>query len=763
MTRNQTMTPGLLFRGAGWPTSTVVATAVAVGLSFPALAQSQEAASTAAPTASPAATNTATNDDTGVQEVVVTATRQSQTAQRVPISLTAVGAAQLAKEGITSVTQLGQLSPSLYMQTAVSEGSARYTIRGLTVTDTLPTASPAVATYIDDVYQAFQYGINSALFDIQRIEILRGPQGTTFGKNTTGGAVAYFSQTPTNVAEGYVSGQIAGGDQARRFLEAAINVPIIDNTLAMRISARTDSKGTWVYDVANGIQRGGGNGQNGRFQLRWTPSAGTAVNLTAFATSWRGDTPQGHGVIVPEEVDPRLVAQSPANLFDNFDNNGVTLRVEQNFGSFNLTSISHYRRSRYNTSQDSDGRADDFIPFLYISDARANQYGQELRLASDPALRLSGVGGLYFEHDRIEETTNEATITSLNNYNNLQRTATTTTTYATFANLTFRVTDQLSVIGGLRKSSETRQTEASKLYFDSGQYAWNQGNLVFNTPPAVPDQTLAYGLKLPAKPWTWDGTIDYNPDRSLLIYARVARGFRSGGFNPPVTIIPAFGTFPATVQPPYQGETLQSYEGGIKLDLLANMLRINASVYHYDYSNQQVQVLSNFIAITSNAGKSKVDGGELEITANPAVHWELRGSVAYTKARYVTYVESDTQDNSGNPLVQAPTWTANGSIAYTTPVSANYNLRASTTWSYRTRVYFDPHKDINDSDGAYANGAVRIGIEPSGTKGFSVTAFGNEIKNQRRLAGAAAFVPGAYYVKYFQPGASYGLDVTYRW
>lgn len=699
-------------------------------------------------------------------EIIVTATRRAQTAQGVPLSLTAVGADQLSREGITSTGQLGQLAPSLYVMTYAGEGTPRISMRGLTATDGLKSGAPTVAIYVDDVYQGFQYGVSSALFDLQRIEILRGPQGTTFGKNTTGGAVAYFAQVPTNEWEGYVTGRLAGGDQPQRFLEGAVNVPIVDGTLAMRFSGRVDSKSNWIRDIANDRGLGQGDGQSGRFQLRWTPSDETTVNLTIFGSRWRGDPAIGIGQLMVPSVPKRVVGLNAYDLYEIFDNTGATLRVEQGLGSFSLTAISHFRRTRHANAQDPDGLPVD--AFFFSDRSLVKQYGQEVRLASDPEKRLSGIIGAYYEHSRNWQENTESSV-FLMNTNQLSRQLIKTDTPALFGTLTAKLTDSLSVVGGLRKTFEKRTLDGQKLYFLNGNYDWTQGNVIFDGPPPIlPNQDLTYQARAKSRPWTWDATINYHPDRSLLIFARVADGFRSCAFNRAPTVFnPAF--LPAPRPPLCRSETVQSYEVGVKSTLLGDVLRVNAGVFRYDFSDQQVTQYGGALAggfpilIVGNAAKSRVEGGEIELTVSPDEHWQLRGSASYTDARYRNYVVPGFFDYTGNRLQLAPEWTANASVNYTTPVSSRLDLRATTVWSYRSRIFFDSSNDPEVSAGGVAKGSVRVGIVPNDSKGLSVTAFVDNLTNKRPLAAGAAFEPGVQYLKYFETGRSFGLDLSYHW
>lgn len=751
------------------------------GIVSPAFAQSTAPAETTAPSETQSDRTPATAADTspaGPGDIIVTATRQSLGSQRVPISMTAVGAPQLAKEGITSAAQLNQLSPSLYVLSAVSEGSPRFTLRGLTFTDTQATGSPAVATYVDDVYQSFQFGIYTSLYDLQRVEILRGPQGTTFGRNTTGGAVAYFSQTPANKWEGSLSARVAAGDQGQQYVEGMVNIPLIDDKLALRISGHSEWRDDYVRDLTTGRQRGSSNAQSGRIQLRFTPDNETSANLTVFGLRRRGDAPVPHGQVYPGGVvAPGYAQLSPLDLHDNFDNVGATLRIEHTGGLLTLTSISHYRNTLYNTAQDLDGFPDGGVPgddfsfpqgfipdTLYRDRALAKQYGQEIRISSDPTRRISGILGAYYEHDNVYDQINYAdVIDGLGlDYNNYFPYRVTTNAYAVFGNLKFNVTDAISVIGGIRKSVEKKTDSGTSSYFLDYNYDWTQNNIQVDGVPPVPStQFLPYRLSQTSKPLTWDATINYNPSSTLLIFARVAKGFRSGGFNPPAFIAtPAL--LPAPVPLTYTGESVRSYEAGIKLGLLDNRLRINASAFHYNYTNQQVTDYSAGFPITRNAGRSKVDGGEIEVTAAPVKALELRGSVSYTNARYTQYAIVGS-DYSGNTLQQSPKWTVNGSANYILPIDRTFNLDADTTWSYRSRVFFDSQNSAELTGEALTTGNVRLALVPVTGKGLAVAAFVNNLTNRRPLASGFSFIPDVQYVKFFDTGRLFGVDVSYKW
>lgn len=317
------------------------------------------------------------------------------------------------------------------------------------------------------------------------------------------------------------------------------------------------------------------------------------------------------------------------------------------------------------------------MPSTTIPTSTQTQYGQEIRLTSDPTLRVSGLFGLYFEEDKLREIQTEAATfngAATGDFNNPGRFTTRTTTSAVFGNLTVKLTDALAATGGLRKSFEKKRQTGLKYYFQTGQFDWSEDNLIFaGAPPAIPDQILEYAIRQKSEPWTWDVTLNFNPDSALLVFARVARGFRSGGFNAATALFPesitGFPFSPTPAPTPFDAESVQSYELGAKTSWFDNALRFNATAYHYDYDDQQVSVSSEGFILTSNAGASKVDGVEVELSATPTERLQLAASASYNNARYEEYSDPFTgSDYSGRALIQAPKWSANGSVSYAFPI-----------------------------------------------------------------------------------------------
>jgi iron complex outermembrane receptor protein len=330
-----------------------------------------------------------------------------------------------------------------------------------------------------------------------------------------------------------------------------------------------------------------------------------------------------------------------------------------------------------------------------------------------------------------------------------------TRTYAAFGNLTFKITDDVSFVGGVRKSEDKRANYGSTVYMFSGNYNWTPTNVLFpiGSPPATPTLIAPFFQHVSWTPWTWDATLSVKPTADILLFARVADGFRSGGFN-------SAQVSPSPALPYYNPETLRSYELGIKSNLLGNTVEINGTIYHYNYTDMQVTTTFNAVLLTQNAASSKVDGGELEIVARPIPPLELRSNVAYTKSRFTRY-QSGTISYAGNPLPQAPKWTATATAAYTIPASPKWDLKPLTSWTYRSQVYYDQTQDPTIGSGTLVEGNVRLALSPHG-KGLSIAGFVNNVANKKPVTYAYSFYP-AYYNQTFALGRTYGADFTYRW
>jgi len=760
-----------------------LALAVSVGgvllpIPQPALAQSAPSSSNASSGSAPA-----------LKEIIVTATRQKQNAQDVPIADTAITGSALQQLGISSARQLSDLAPTLMVDQGYSSGRTNVSIRGLAADSyALETISP-VATYIDGVYQASQFGIATQVFDMNRIEVLRGPQGTLFGRNTTGGALAYYSQTPVqDVTEGYVTLDAGGGEFDRYSAEGALNVPLTD-TLASRFSFRVEHTDPYIHNLYDGSTLGKDTNYNARLQFAWKPSDETDVNLKIFGLSNGGDGPVYYGLYRSNPCNeaqpiPTYFDCSPAGqptpqppdlthvyvnkpLFENYGNYGVTLEINHEVGGNTLTSISDVQKGYYDLGTNDQGSLADY--FHSRQQSVDWQASEELRLATALDRPVHGVAGLYAEHDHIDA--NEGSVsTALGppfDYSLDTHSDTGTTALAAFGSVTYQITRMFALVGGLRYTHEHEVADLDAL--DQCALAVACTETLTNAddfytsafPSYDPTQdllTLAHG----AGSWqrfTWDATADVKPTENALLYAKVATGFRSGAFfNAPS------GSTAAMVS--LKPEVVTSYEVGFKTEWLNHRLRVNGDGFYMTYKNMQVQTTNPYGAGLeySNAASSTVRGAELEVDAIPVRGLKLHGSIGYTDARYQSFntLQFGVPVNlSGHFLPYAPQWTDDVSAMYELPVGISHSMTFETDWSYRSRIFFDPNNITVDS--SHYMGSLRIGYGAI-DKGWRFTAYGDNLLNER-VIGFAYFLAGATSTMLepvtYEPTRTWGLEANY--
>lgn len=692
----------------------------------------------------------------GLSEIIVTATRRETNVQDISIAISAISGESLRNSGIVDPRQLSGLAPNLNVDQGVGNGATHVSIRGLASTDFGLGASSPVATYIDDVYQPFQFGIGTQIFDLNRIEVLRGPQGTLFGKNTTGGALNYYSQTPTKKEEGYFQINGGGGDFGLYSVEGAYNKPL-SNTLAMRASFRVAHRDDYVDNLLDGGKLGHYDSYNGRLQFAWTPSADTTVNLKLFALSNHGDGPV-YLTIGADPLFPPNSRQTYSDVptFENFHNYGATLKIDQSFGDYDLTSITAYQRGEYAVGTNDDGVG--FDVFHSLQSSKTWQASQELRLATPVNQPLRAVLGLFGQYDRISAVQGSAAT-------NVDPAAAfvvagpavqKTTTLAAFGSVTYDVTDRFSLIGGLRYSYERKKIAAPLAIFAGRPFVTEDidYDLLLSKYPFDPatDYLEENFDKHSWKRLTWDATANFKPTDDVLLYVKAATGFRSGGYPVGVTAPGAF----VRLDP----ESVRSYEAGFKTEWFDRKLRVNGSVFLMNYKDMQVQTPRTDGApglVLSNAGSSRVKGAELEVQIAPATGLTLGGSLGFNDAKYRRF---DVQ--TGNTLPYAPRWTGNVSLNYEMPVNDAHSITLGTDWNYRSRIYFDPYQLAITSDKSRFVGNARIGFGAR-TGVWQLSAYVNNLTNLDMKAfgfaldAASGFAPSIY-----APKRTWGIQAAFK-
>lgn len=621
-------------------------------------------------------------------DIVVTATRTETLASKTPIALTAIGAEGLRDAGISNPTQLADVVPNLSIDRA---NGLQITIRGVTSTDGTEKGDPSAAFLLDGVYIARPQAQEVSFFDIERVEVLRGPQGTLFGRNTTAGAVQVISARPLDHFAASFDAAYGNFDAIQA--TAMVNVPVTSG-FALRGAVNYDRRDSFVIQSPTSPFKldPAKNNLSARLSalLELGPDVSLlvkgdysrikgrpahSVRLTNFFT--RPFTPGGQ----PQYVDlgstrqrMRLHNDGTPSFTDN-DTWGVSAELNWAFGPVTMTYLGSYRELERH-----EGGPQDFgLPtaFVGVFDGEYWQNSQELRFAFDNDGPLTGqVGGYYFkEKSGIGAfILNPPFVPGALAYG-FPQDPTIAESKAVFGQLSYELVPGLKLTGGVRYSHDLKSRVGQTV-------------IIFPAPVGqIPTQQN--NARRTFSKVTWRAGVDYDFGDTLL-YATVSTGYKAGGFNDGCEAGTATGcALPADILY-YDPETLTAYEGGIKTRFADGAVRLNASVFHYDYKGLQLSFQSNSCGgpcqITTNAGAAKVDGIEVEASLHPHPNHRFDFGVNYLDARYDRFIPRPGIDFAGRDLDRSPALTASAGYNFTLElgnggrIEANARIRLSDSY-----------------------------------------------------------------------------------
>jgi iron complex outermembrane receptor protein len=680
-------------------------------------APAQPAAAASAP-AQPAGDQAAEEQDPNqLAEIVVTAERRTTNLQTTPIAVSVLGGEDLENKQVNSVLDLTGSLPNVSIGT--NTGQANISVRGIGFTTLNPGDDGRVAYYVDGVYISRPSAQLGQFFDVDRVEVLRGPQGTLYGRNATGGAFNVYSRNPTQEASGYLDLTVGNYDLVQA--EGALSGPLSD-TLSARVAFQTVNRGGYGTNLLTGRPVDNAHTSSVRTKLLWRPGAGTEVTLTGnyhheddanygyhkFGRSFpfvviKAEDVLGVGPILIRSHDVNGDAESePRNVRTSY---GTTLDVKNELSdALTFRTIAAYEHSQYSMKHDGDGS---ILPLVIsMQREKADQYSVESQLIGEYGSLHFVLGGYYFHEDNSPR--NQALFNRLlfnpTGPSQLVQGVTLFTNFhtdaaAVFGQATYDLTDRLSVTVGGRYSYERKKTVGDTLGYDT----------VTPYPPALPT-TPQPGFPRPDRTASFDSftpkfNIDYKFSDNVFVYASYTQGFKSGGFT--------FGS----LQPGFLPETIKSYEAGIKTRLFDRRVTFNLSAFHYDYTNIQTQIVLSPQIGVFNASAAKIDGIEGELVALVTPGLRLDANASILDAKYQTFMTTDpvrpslgVLDLSGNRLPQAPTYTANAGVQYTWNIgSGTLMLRGEVRAVGVT--YFTPYNTSALKMPAYAMGNAYLTYE----------------------------------------------------
>lgn len=743
---------------------------VAAGLFAASPATAQNGSGTAS-AADPS--TTAPADDDALNDIVVTAERREENLQRTPVSVGVVGGddLRLFQAGGDDTLALAGRVPGLYAETTTGRIFPRYYIRGLGNIDFYLGASQPVSIIQDDVVLEHVVLKSNPVYDVAQVEVLRGPQGSLFGRNTTAGIIKFDTIKPGQVLDARVNASY--GSYNTVTVDAGVGGPIVQDKIAFRLSALYQHRDDWIDNTYTGASfdgtRGGRNALGGfderdvRLQLLFTPTEDLSINVSGHARRYDGTSTVFHrGALrrgsnsVQAEPRDRIALDEADNNPQGYDTYGGSVNAAWDFGPVTLTSITAYETtSGYSRGDTDGGAATNFSGPAFYGQSQGNirdldQWTQEVRLASsgDSDFKWQ-VGGFYFDQRDITDFYQRrffltapfvATNPNTNNPGNWVRLHDVNTSWAVFGQASYRF-DRLTLTGGARYTEDRKRTELTK--------PATTGATV-NFPATAPRE-----VRLVGREPSWDVSALYEVDPTVNLYARVARGFRGPTIQGRSAV---FGTPFSTAD----SETIMSYEAGVKTQPTSR-LRFNATGFTYKVSDIQLNGNdANGNGVLFNADHANAYGVEAELDWRPirnitfslgasALHTEIKDKNVYAQVCFLagspTCTVLDPTRNvtvfgapavvaqiDGNPLPNAPRWQLDAAVRYDIPLATGANLFVATDFNmqgytnlvlYRTREF-------------YAENNLELGLKAGITTAdgkYEIAAFARNITDEKNLKG----------------------------
>lgn len=677
-------------------------------VSTPVLAQTGDQTSGDVSTSGAAAADV----DAAVGDIVVTAQRRSQSLLDVPLAISALGGEALQNKGITNSANLATAVPNLQVSSPYGSTQPNFSLRGISVANEYNSnqASP-VGVYIDDVYIAARTSHGMGLFDLDRVEVLRGPQGTLFGRNTTGGAINFITRAPKlRGNEGYLEGGYGNFDTYK--VQGAVEATMVEDQLGIRVSGNYEKGDGQLHNLA-----AGGRDSNsvdtlqGRVYLRMKPgNAGLDIKIRAYAGRDRGTQAGIHGLTGPKTPGQGFFDINENRIGDSrTDAWGVAANVALELAPrVTLTSITSYDGGKQNLQQAADGSPLDVLDINWRSNFR--QFSEEARINYD-GQKLKLVGGAFYGWDRTitDNTFNIGSALGPGvNGGFYQHYVQSRRSKAVFLQGDYDLTDKLVLTLGARYTWDNARYRDGQAYLFAGDINGAQTPLATTVPCAGVVGTCPYN---PAARYAIDGknraltgraALSYTFDSGTLVYASYSRGYRSGAFNG--------GGYTSSVGITYiNPEQVNAYEAGIKGRFFDRKLTLAAATFYYDYKNQQVQdTRPGPVSFLVNAPKSEVYGGEIEATLRLLKDFSINASGGYLHATYKELTLQGT-NLAGNDLPFAPRWTATAGFDWTIFDTGSDSLTFSPTVNYFSRQYFSPFNANNAAGTGQLNSELQQG------------------------------------------------------
>lgn len=671
----------------------------------------------------------------GLEDIVVTARRKVEALQTTPISVTAFTGAALEQGQISGLSSLQQQTPGLVVTS--NQNGLGLSMRGQVQGSSDSSVDQSVGLYLDGVYVARQMGGNFDLIDIKRVEVLHGPQGTLFGRNTTGGAVNILTNTPTDRFEGSIEGGV--GNYARRELTGIVNIPLAD-AAGLRVVGRHSEHSGYGRDVFLNRDVADDDYDHVRASLKVGRDEGWSAVLTGEFIDRNNNGPAVHlHAYKPTSPAAEFVqsgfydSASELETYERVRMYNATGTITGHLGDVTIKSISGYRNMKVHTLTDYD--ASPLASFFSQGDGDIDQVSQEVQLLGTSGKLDWVMGGFYFKEYGDELLTLPSIGLRYNAHISHE-------SYAPYGQVTFQAAEKLRLTGGLRYTRDNRRLVAR-----------NQlGTSCFISTEVLSDPASCIGeRKLSDGYFSYTASADYQVSPILFLYARTSMTHKSGGFNKATNGLQAF-----------EPEKVTDYEAGFKADLLDHKLRLNVAAFWANYRNMQRPILSNGtsvpISLTQSVGKSRLAGFEASLAAVPLAGLELDAGIGAVFPKYLVFADA-TGDRTNEPFTRVSkiTWSLGGT--YKLPVAyGTYTLHAD--YGHQSPKYFFP--SVLTKQSAYGILNARAALELDGP-GLELAIWGKNLTRTKYNVDDLDFYNGRGLNPAFRGDPrTYGVTVAYR-
>ncbi|MBE9549606.1 MAG: TonB-dependent receptor [Proteobacteria bacterium] len=614
-----------------------------------------------------------TEDGAGaLEEVVVTARKRTESLQEVPISVSAINSATMEKLGATKVRDLEHVVPNLVFS-GFWDTQSSIAIRGVGDFTRNMGYEMRVGVYVDGIFAGRSGSANQELLDIDRVEVLRGPQGTLFGKNTIAGAISLTTLKPNEDFGGYVAAEY--GNYNLLTVKGSLNIPLIEDKLYSKFSVIRRTRDGYVENLYAGQKDAGSiDYLIARAQFRAILGENTEAILTFdykddSHEAYLGEPNAGIGFDEAPEVHQLNTWLTPLN---ESEASAVALTIDHEFSSgYSLTSLTSYRSTEAVARWEENHSSLRLFDVTFGDDD--SQFSQELRLSSPLDSRLTYVAGLFYWHQKAE--TDRLAISGSDLIPGVTLTVpqtgdVTTDSIAAFVHGEYHVSDDLSITGGLRYTREDKDLNYSQL----------------GVPLFI--DFVGFEDKYSDDAWTPNIGLSYKVDDDKLLYATVSRGFKSGGWNADYVVTTDIG---------FDAEYATSYEVGAKTEWMDNRLRLNVAGFITKYTDYQVFQFvpvegGGLIFSLTNAGEVTTQGFEVELLAQPVNDLILTANFGYTDATFDSFKDAGGEgiDFDGNRLPLAPKTTMSLGAEYHFDISDAVGSYIRADYSYRSGMFHNP-------------------------------------------------------------------------